>query len=174
MCAQSLSRVRLFAIHGLWPVRLLCPWDSPGKNTGVGCRFLLQGIFPTQGSNLCLLRLPHWQADSLPLHHLGSPLWKAVHHIIFFNSILFSIGLHRKKHFVGSLLEILRGFKLLLPEEETMAAVGILILVNTVQCWFPERADSHPLPFLRKVGRGGMVRVGTGRGESCSVLIPLD
>ena len=29
----------------------LCPWDSPGKNTGVGCRALLQGIFPTQGSN---------------------------------------------------------------------------------------------------------------------------
>ena len=31
------------------PSRLLCPWDSPGQNTGVGCRFLLQGIFPTQG-----------------------------------------------------------------------------------------------------------------------------
>ena len=36
----------------------------------MGCHFLLQGIFPTQGSNL---RLLHWQADSLPLHHLGSP-----------------------------------------------------------------------------------------------------
>ena len=35
----------------LWPARLLCPWNSPGKNTGVGCHFLLQGIFPTQGSN---------------------------------------------------------------------------------------------------------------------------
>ena len=46
---------------------------SPDKNTGVGCHFLLQGIFPTQGSNLCLLRLLHWQADSLPLSHLGSP-----------------------------------------------------------------------------------------------------
>ena len=34
---------------------LLCPWDSPGKNTGVGCHALRQGIFPTQGSNLCLL-----------------------------------------------------------------------------------------------------------------------
>ena len=32
-----------------------CPWDFPGKNTGVGCYFLLQGIFPTQGSNPCLL-----------------------------------------------------------------------------------------------------------------------
>ena len=45
-------------------------WDSPGKNTGVGCHFLLQGIFPTQGSNPHLL---YWQADSLPLSHLGSP-----------------------------------------------------------------------------------------------------
>ena len=52
---------------------LLCPWDSPGKNTGVGCHFLLQGIFPAQGSNLHLLHLLHWQADSLPLHHLRSP-----------------------------------------------------------------------------------------------------
>ena len=49
-------------------LRQSCPWDSPGRNTGVGCHFLLQGIFPTQGLNLCLLR---WQADSLPLGHLG-------------------------------------------------------------------------------------------------------
>ena len=40
--------------HGL-PARLLCPWDSPGKNTGGGCHFLLQRIFLTQGSNLGLL-----------------------------------------------------------------------------------------------------------------------
>ena len=37
--------------HGLKPTRLLPPWDSPGKSTGVGCHFLLQGIFQTQGSN---------------------------------------------------------------------------------------------------------------------------
>ena len=48
--------------HGLYPTRLLCPWDSPGKKTGVGCLSLLQGIFPTQVLNPCLL---HWQADSL-------------------------------------------------------------------------------------------------------------
>ena len=41
-------------------------WDSPGKNSGVGCHFLLQGIFLTQGLNL---RLLHWQADSLLLSH---------------------------------------------------------------------------------------------------------
>ena len=42
--------------HGLWPPRLLCPWNSPGKNTWLGCHFLLQVFFPTQGSNPCL---PH-------------------------------------------------------------------------------------------------------------------
>ena len=51
----SLSHVRLLQPHGLWPARLLCPWDSPGKNIGVGCRFLLQGIFPTQEPNPGLL-----------------------------------------------------------------------------------------------------------------------
>ena len=45
----------------------------PGKNARVGCHFLLQGIFPTQGLNLHLLRLLHWRADSLPLCHLGTP-----------------------------------------------------------------------------------------------------
>ena len=41
--------------------------DSPGKNTGVACHVLLQGIFLTQGCNLCLLCLMNWQAGSLPL-----------------------------------------------------------------------------------------------------------
>ena len=57
----------------LKPSRLLCPWDFPGKNTGVECHSLLQGLFPPQGSNPHLL---HWQADSSPLSHLGSPLMK--------------------------------------------------------------------------------------------------
>ena len=53
----------------LWiePTNLLCPWDYLGKNTGMGCHAFLQGIFPTQESNQCLLRLLHWQASSLPL-----------------------------------------------------------------------------------------------------------
>ena len=46
------------------------PWDFPGKITGVGCHFLLQGIFPNQGPNTGLL---HWQEDSLPESHQGSP-----------------------------------------------------------------------------------------------------
>ena len=54
----------------LWPTRLLCPWNYPGKNTGVGCHFPLQCIFPTQGSNLCLLC---WQASSLPFEPPRKP-----------------------------------------------------------------------------------------------------
>ena len=50
---------------------LLCPWDFPGKNNGVGCHFLLQGIFPTQGLNPSLLYFLHWQADSLQRSHFG-------------------------------------------------------------------------------------------------------
>ena len=42
-------------------------WDFPCRNTGVGCHFLLQGIFPAQGSNLLLLDLLHWQVDFLPV-----------------------------------------------------------------------------------------------------------
>ena len=53
--------------HGLQPPRLLLSWDTPGKNTGEGCHFLLQGIFleikPMS---------PAWQMDSLLLSHLES------------------------------------------------------------------------------------------------------
>ena len=45
--------------------RLLCPWNSPGKSTRVGCHALLQGIFLGQGSNPCLSSHLHWQAGPL-------------------------------------------------------------------------------------------------------------
>ena len=63
MCIQSL----LLYLTLCNPIGLLCPWDSPGKNTGVGCCALLQGIFLTQGSNPCLLHLLHWEVGSLAL-----------------------------------------------------------------------------------------------------------
>ena len=67
---QWLSRVQLFSIPwAVQPTKLLHPWGFPGKSTGVGCHFLLQGIFPTQGSNR---GLPHCR----PLYRLscqGSP-----------------------------------------------------------------------------------------------------
>ena len=55
--------------HGLEPARLLCPWNSPGKDNRVGCHSLLQGIFPTQGSNPSLL---HCRRILHQLSHKGN------------------------------------------------------------------------------------------------------
>ena len=52
--------------HGQQPTRFLCQWDFPGKNPGVGCHFLLQGVFPTQGSNP---GLPHCGQTLYCLNH---------------------------------------------------------------------------------------------------------
>ena len=60
-----------------WTVALQAPLSVAGKNTGVDHRALLQGVFPTQGSNPPLLRLLHWQMGSLPLSLLGFPNDKA-------------------------------------------------------------------------------------------------
>ena len=66
VCASSLSHVGLKP-HGLSPIRLLCPWVCfLGKNTGVGCHALLQGIFPTQGLNPVL---PHCRQILYLLSH---------------------------------------------------------------------------------------------------------
>ena len=66
------SHVWLFATP--WTVTCLCLWDSPGKNTGVGCHALLQWIFLIPGSNLHLLCILPWQAGSLPLAPPGKPI----------------------------------------------------------------------------------------------------
>ena len=78
--------------RGLEPTRLLCPWDSPGKNTGVGCHFLLQGIFPTQGSNP---GLPHCRWILYQLSHEGSP------RILEWVAYLFSRGSFRSRNWAG-------------------------------------------------------------------------
>ena len=72
----------VFSMHACWvesdsvtldcsPQGSSCPWNSPGKNTGMDCHVLLEGIFPTQGSNPGLL---HWQAGFIPLAPHGKPL----------------------------------------------------------------------------------------------------
>ena len=69
---KSLSRARLFTSP--WIIactRLLRPWDFQGRSTGVGCHFLLQGIFPTQGLNP---GLSHCRQMLYRLSHQGSPL----------------------------------------------------------------------------------------------------
>ena len=71
-CVCVLSHVQLFCDpHGLFPIKLLCPWNFSGKNTGVGCCFPPQGIFPTQGSNQWSLVSP--ALDSLPPVPPGKP-----------------------------------------------------------------------------------------------------
>ena len=54
-CLVTKSCLALLQPHELLPARLLCPWDFPGRHTGVGCYSLPQGIFPTLRSNLCLV-----------------------------------------------------------------------------------------------------------------------
>jgi len=55
--------------HELQPTRFHCPWNSPGKNSRMGCHSLLQGIFLTQGSNLGIL---HCRQFLYSLSHQGS------------------------------------------------------------------------------------------------------
>ena len=70
-----------FQPHGLQPARLLCPWDSPGKNTGVGCHSLLQGSFLTQGSHPAFL---HYRQILYWLSHQGITWnYRELHETIF-------------------------------------------------------------------------------------------
>ena len=67
--AWLLSHVPLFATP--WTIACQAPLPmGSSRSTGVGCHSLLRGIFVTQGLNLHLLHLPHWQVDSLPVSHL--------------------------------------------------------------------------------------------------------
>ena len=61
--------------HELKRISLLCSWNIPGKNTGVGCHFLLEVIFPTQGLNLHLLCLLHCRWIHYPLNHQGNTFY---------------------------------------------------------------------------------------------------
>ena len=84
---QSLGSVRMFGHsamsdlrpQGLQPTRLLCPWDFPGKNTIMGCHFLFQEIFPTQGLSPYLLCLLHCRWILYSLSHWGSPVGFRAH-----------------------------------------------------------------------------------------------
>ena len=71
---SHVSHVQLCVM--LWTIACQAPspWVSPGKNPGVGCHALLQGIFLTQGSNPHLLCLLQWWESSLPL----APAWEAL------------------------------------------------------------------------------------------------
>ena len=73
MCVLSDSVVSdSLQFFGLYPTRLLCPWYFSGKNTGGDYYFLLQGIFLTQGLNLCLLKLLFFRQSRCYLSQQGS------------------------------------------------------------------------------------------------------
>ena len=130
--------------HGLYPTRLLCPWDFPGKNTGVGNNFLLQGIFPTQGLNLHPL---HWQADTLPLSYQGSPvgyLLPCNSRILIFKSFLFWLAMWfgQEIHWVSvaSKVEIifLHVWKQAARADDLLRSVPILrSCIVIFPLWFP-------------------------------------
>ena len=71
VCVLSHSCVRLFATPWTVTNQVLCPWDSPGKDIGVGCRFLPRDLL-NPGIEPVFPATPPTQADSLPLSHLGS------------------------------------------------------------------------------------------------------
>ena len=73
----------LFATPWTEPARFLCPWEFPGRNNGVGCHFLLQGIFPTQGLNPGLL---HCRQILYCLSHKGNPIINTLKLTSFFLS----------------------------------------------------------------------------------------
>ena len=76
VCARTcaLNHVWLFTTPWTAACQAPLPMEFSNKNTGVGCHFLLQGTFLTQGFNLYLLCLLHWQAHSLPAEPTGNPL----------------------------------------------------------------------------------------------------
>ena len=82
--------------------QLLCPWNFPGKNPAVGCHFLLQGIFLTQGLNLCLL---HWgqvfTSEPLLLLSHFSRVWLCVTPETAAHQAPPSLGFSRQEHWSG-------------------------------------------------------------------------
>ena len=98
-----------------WTVayRLLCPWDFPGKNTGVGCHFLLQGILPTQGNCLVAELVKNLPAVQEPqVHSLG---WE--------DPILCKLGAIKKKIMLQSYNDIIKckvSQVFVIPEKNTL------------------------------------------------------
>ena len=129
---QSLKHVQLLQPHEPYPAWLLCPWAFPGKNTGVGWDFLLQGVFPTQGN----ARLLHKQVDSWPLSHYGS----------LFNGTL----LVKRLHLLLNTTQVLK-CSMLSERMFTWASLVAQLVKNPPEC---RRPGSNPwggkIPWTRE------------------------
>ena len=139
--------------HELWPTRLIRPWDFPGKTTGVGCHFLLQEIFPTQGLNqvshivsICFIvsatrevpQSPALEADTLSIRPLGHhPL--SMYLFLFF--IVHSIQSHMPPSVFFQMFKYIRklirsGFpKALLPEIPSPIPQVAANSASQLSCW---------------------------------------
>ena len=84
----------LFVTHG--HARLLCPWNLPGKNTGVGCHFLLQGIFQTQELNPHLLQAPALASRFFTAEPPGKPIFMLLLLLNCFSRV-WLCGTHRRQ-----------------------------------------------------------------------------
>ena len=123
--------------YGPQPTGLLCPWDSPGWNTGVSCHVLLQGIFPTQGWNPHLFCLLHWWVDSLPLALPGKPK----SHVSFPRGILNLVdGTQAAFHALDSL-------------DEDFSCFPNCLSTALCACWRPVMLETHLMDlFVSKQG----------------------
>ena len=74
--------------QGSYPTRLLCPWDFPGENTGVGCYIILQRIFPTLGLDSSFLHLLHCWQILYPLSHQGSLMKQIYQQLIMITMVI--------------------------------------------------------------------------------------
>ena len=85
VCALNVYLVvsNLLQPHGLSLARLLCPWDSPGKNTGVGCHFLLQGPFPDPGTKPLFSASPALASRFFPTAPPVKPWWDCLGKWVF-------------------------------------------------------------------------------------------
>ena len=147
--------------YGLRPARRLSSWDSSGKNTRVGCHALLQGIYPTQGSNLCLPCLLHWQVGSLPLVPPGKPLTHDIH-------IMHASVWHGAQHTVGLQLRGCLSHTLTLSSQPSPVRAPFLLVTpfswhNQCQSllyipYFPSKKSSQPYISQWEEEKQGVIR----------------
>ena len=89
----SLSFDQFFVTMDYSPARFPCPWGFPGRNTGVGCHFLLQGIFLTQGSNLSLLKVSCITGRFFSTEPPGKTIYIKVYKDIYLNHFVVQLKL---------------------------------------------------------------------------------
>ena len=125
MHVQSFSPVQLCATPRT--VALQAPplsMEFFRQDTGVGCHFLLQGIFLTQGLNPCLF---HWQVDSLLLSHLGSPKGNCLLHKLFCQTLLLIALKYNQSRISKEYNVRLRDYIVISPPSYSSMTVGTMI-----------------------------------------------